>query len=64
MPAEIKIYSLKEVEEHKHDKDVWIVIHDRVYDVTKFLDEVRTSGACCSLRRLSCSVCLVQSVTK
>lgn len=35
----MKVYSLKEVEEHAGDKDVWIVIHDRVYNVTKFLDE-------------------------
>ena len=40
MPGEMKVYSLKEVEEHTDDKDVWIVIHDRVYNVTKFLDEV------------------------
>lgn len=39
MPAEIKIYTLKEVEEHKADGDLWIVVHDRVYDVTKFQDE-------------------------
>ncbi|KAF0314228.1 Cytochrome b5 [Amphibalanus amphitrite] len=39
MPAEMKVYSLKEVEEHASDKDVWMVIHDRVYNVTKFLDE-------------------------
>jgi len=34
-----KVYSLKEVEAHATDKDVWIVIHDRVYNVTKFMDE-------------------------
>ena len=39
-----KLFSLKEVEEHnssnKSEKSVWLVIHDQVFDVTKFLDEV------------------------
>ncbi|XP_037077599.1 cytochrome b5-like isoform X3 [Pollicipes pollicipes] len=36
-----KVFSLKEVEQHvgEQKKDVWIVIHDRVYNVTGFLDE-------------------------
>jgi len=38
-----KLFSLKEVEEHnssnKTEKSVWLVIHDQVFDVTKFLDE-------------------------
>jgi len=40
--AQLKQYSLEEVEKYKkggQEKDVWIVIHDLVYDVTKFLDE-------------------------
>ena len=49
IPAEVsedglKIFSMEEVEKHIDPKDddvgVWTVIHDRVYDVTKFLDEV------------------------
>ena len=45
-PASAKdtVYSLEEVKKHAKgggEKDVWIVIHDNVYDVTKFLDEVR-----------------------
>jgi cytochrome b involved in lipid metabolism len=40
---ELKIFSLEEVEKHKEasgeDKSIWIVIHDKVFDVTKFLDE-------------------------
>ena len=39
-----KYYSLEEVAEHNkgrgEDKSIWMVIHDKVYDVTKFLDEV------------------------
>ena len=45
-PPVTKFFSLTEVEEHKvargTDKSVWLVIHDKVYDVTKFLDEVFT----------------------
>merc|ERR1712186_94228 len=39
---QLKVFSLEEVTNHKssnEDKSVWMVIHDKVYDVTKFLDE-------------------------
>ena len=40
----LKTFSLEEVAEHNiakgEDKSIWTVIHDRVYDVTKFTDEV------------------------
>jgi len=35
----LKKFSLKEVENHTDKKSCWIVIHDKVYDVTKFLEE-------------------------
>ena len=35
------IFTLAEVAQHKDPKDLWMVIHDKVYDVTKFLSEVR-----------------------
>lgn len=35
-----KVYTLAEIAEHKTTDSCWIVIHDKVYDVTKFLDEV------------------------
>lgn len=39
-----KIFRLTEVAEHNkskgEDKSIWTVIHDKVYDITKFLDEV------------------------
>jgi len=39
-----KIIRQSEVNEHKvtkgEDKSIWLTIHDGVYDVTKFLDEV------------------------
>jgi cytochrome b involved in lipid metabolism len=41
VPAQaVKKYSLKEVEKHKDKNSTWLVIHDNVYDVTKFLEEV------------------------
>ena len=42
--GELKQYSLEEVAKYKQggsNKEVWIIIHDYVYDVTKFLDEVK-----------------------
>ncbi|KAI1855525.1 hypothetical protein JX265_004608 [Neoarthrinium moseri] len=32
-------YSLAEVKEHNKPDDVWLVIHNKVYDVTKYLEE-------------------------
>ena len=32
-------YSLEEVGKHVDRTDCWIIIHDLVYDITKFLDE-------------------------
>jgi len=40
--SNLKVYSLEEVKKHAKggsEKDVWIVIHDNVYNVTKFLDK-------------------------
>ena len=43
MTNEIKVFKLIEVAEHNkskgEDKSIWTVIHDKVYDITKFLDE-------------------------
>lgn len=42
--AEARVYKLEEVKEHNkskgEDRSIWVVIHDKVYDITKFLDEV------------------------
>ena len=42
--AEAKVFKLQEVKEHNkskgEDRSIWVVIHDKVYDITKFLDEV------------------------
>ena len=33
-------YTWEEIKEHSHSKSLWVVVHDNVYDVTKFLEEV------------------------
>jgi len=38
MAAE-QLISLEEVKKHTKEEDCWLVIHGRVHDVTKFLDE-------------------------
>ena len=39
--AETKKYTLEEVKKHNQAGSSWLVIDNKVYDVTKFLDEVR-----------------------
>ncbi|MCD7448421.1 hypothetical protein HAX54_041912 [Datura stramonium] len=34
-----RIFTLSQVEQHKSKQDCWIIIHGRVLDVTKFLEE-------------------------
>lgn len=33
------VYTYKQIAEHNSPKDTWIIIDDKVYDVSKFLDE-------------------------
>ena len=40
IPTKSKIFSLTEVSFHTDMSSCWIVIRDKVYDVTNFLDEV------------------------
>lgn len=37
--TEVKTYTLDEIAEHKNKNSVWILIHGKVFDVTKFLEE-------------------------
>ncbi|XP_070574861.1 cytochrome b5-like isoform X2 [Ptychodera flava] len=37
--SELKQYSLEEIEQHYNGQSCWIIIHKKVYDVTKFLEE-------------------------
>lgn len=34
-----KIYKLEEVALHNSAEDIWMAIHNKVYDITKFIDE-------------------------
>uniref|UniRef100_A0A3B5L0F9 Cytochrome b5 n=1 Tax=Xiphophorus couchianus TaxID=32473 RepID=A0A3B5L0F9_9TELE len=38
-PEGVKYFRLSEIEEQNSFKSTWIIIHNKVYDVTKFLDE-------------------------
>ena len=42
----LRTITLDEVKDHKSASSCWIIIHNKIYDVTKFLDEVgfRTTG--------------------
>lgn len=37
--AASKNFTLEECAKHSTEKDCWLVIHGKVYDVTEFLDE-------------------------
>jgi len=36
---QLNTYTLEEVAQHNEKKSVWVLIHDNIYDVTKFLEE-------------------------
>jgi len=35
----VKYYTLEEIRDHNLSKDTWLIIHDKVYDITTFLEE-------------------------
>lgn len=37
----LKYYTLEEIRVHNMSKDTWLIIHDKVYDISSFLEEVR-----------------------
>lgn len=37
----VKYYTLEEIRGHNMCNDTWLIIHDKVYDITAFLEEVR-----------------------
>ena len=37
--ASDKVFSLSEVQLHNSSKDCWIVINDKIYDITKFIKD-------------------------
>lgn len=36
-----KIFSLDEVSKHRTKSDLWVIIHNKVYDITHFIAEVK-----------------------
>uniref|UniRef100_A0A8V0X4A3 Cytochrome b5 n=1 Tax=Gallus gallus TaxID=9031 RepID=A0A8V0X4A3_CHICK len=34
-----RYYRLEEVQKHNNSQSTWIIVHHRIYDITKFLDE-------------------------
>ncbi|XP_051919772.1 cytochrome b5 [Hippocampus zosterae] len=36
---DIKYYTLEDIQVHNMSNDTWLIIHDKVYDVTSFLEE-------------------------
>lgn len=39
----VKYYTLEEIRQHNMSSDTWLIIHDKVYDITSFLEEVRNA---------------------
>ncbi|KAL3751507.1 hypothetical protein ACJRO7_012354 [Eucalyptus globulus] len=39
MPTITKLYSMQEASQHNTKEDCWIVIDDKVYDVSSYMDE-------------------------
>lgn len=37
----VKYYTLEEIRVHNMCTDTWLIIHDKIYDITRFLEEVR-----------------------
>ncbi|KAM6980633.1 cytochrome b5 type B [Aplochiton taeniatus] len=35
----VKYFTLEEIKTHNMSKDTWLIIHDKVYDITSFLEE-------------------------
>lgn len=40
MTTETKIFRIEEVKKHNSVKSSWVIIHNKVYDITKFLEDV------------------------
>lgn len=39
----VKFYTLEEIRVHNVSTDTWLIIHNKVYDITSFLEEVRAA---------------------
>ncbi|GAA6074176.1 cytochrome b5 [Tachysurus ichikawai] len=39
--VDVTYYTYEEVQAHNASNGAWLIIHDKVYDITNFLEEVR-----------------------
>ncbi|KAK7169838.1 hypothetical protein R3I94_000162 [Phoxinus phoxinus] len=37
--SDVKYYTVEEIQAHNMIKDSWLIIHDKVYDITSFMEE-------------------------
>lgn len=51
-----KVHTYEEIAQHNSRNDLWIVIEGKVYDITKFLDEVNSNVCMSHIIQLICSV--------
>ena len=35
----VTYYTFEEIQKHNHSKSTWLILHNKVYDLTKFLEE-------------------------
>ena len=49
--GELKKYSWEEIKDHQSSGSPWLVVHDKVYDVTDFLEEVSVEAIARGERR-------------
>ncbi|MBW04831.1 Cytochrome b5, partial [Eschrichtius robustus] len=39
-----KYYTLEEIQKHNHSKSIWLILHYKVYNLSKFLEEHPAGG--------------------
>lgn len=53
----LPVYSWEEVKKHRSPESLWLVVQDKVYDVTEFMEEVSTLGhmlTSCAVQIINC----------
>jgi predicted heme/steroid binding protein len=53
----VQLYSFEEIAKHNTRNDLYMVIDKKVYDITKFLDEVSLSSSFRVQQGLNCAFC-------
>lgn len=55
----LKYFTLEEIRVHNMINDTWLVIHDKVYDISSFVEEVRRGSVFVSVHN-TCFVFVMQ----